>query len=251
MDARTEYYEPDAKEMTELLLRVMDGVNAQSFRRWGNKVMTGPFTGMIVPERAPWADGNASTKLIGCYEHELHEVIETALWRQPAVVVNVGCAEGYYAVGFARKDLEVYGYDVSPGSLIVCQEYAEKNNVQVILEKGIKEPETLPSFNKHTLYFMDCEGDEDTLVDLDRCPSLVNGDVIVECHDFLKPGVGSRVADRLARTHRVDLIRPKLPDLRFLEKLPTAMGVLAVVEKRPMPCCWLACWANSKGASNG
>ena len=253
MDTKAPWVEPDAQEMTELLLRVMDGVNAQAFRRYGNRVLTGPFTGMIIPERTPWADGNASTKLIGTYEHELHDVVETALWRRPEVVINVGCAEGYYAIGFARRGLEVQALDISEDSLRVLEEFGELNGVRdkITVYNGAHNPEEL-LFSEYDfttrLYVIDCEGEELTLIDLDRCPSLLGADIIVECHDFLRPGVSSALADRLWKTHRVEIIRPRLPDLRLLEKLPTAINMLAVVEKRPMPCCWLACWANKRGA---
>jgi hypothetical protein len=249
MDARVDQGVPDSKEMSDLILRVMVGVNDMSFKRWGNRVLTGPFGGMIIPQRSPWDDGNASTKLLGTYEHELHEVIEYSLWRQPVTVVNVGCAEGYYAIGYARKEGvdTVYAFDINEESRLIAQDYAERNKVTINTLHGAHAPEQLIVTSPgRTLYFFDCEGEEETLIDLDRCPPLAGADIIVECHDFLKPGISCKIADRLSATHRVELVKPSLPDMRILQRMPTAFGVLAVVEKRPMPCCWLACWANKQ-----
>jgi SAM-dependent methyltransferase len=243
--------EPDAKEMNDLLLRVMRGVNGQAFRLFGSKVHTGPFAGMIIPERTPhWDDGNSGTKLFGTYEHELHAAIEYAVWRLPKIVVNVGCAEGYYAIGLARMlEADVYGFDICEESLLMCKDYAERNNVMVTLAVGCKSPGEmrLPDLPGRRLYIVDVEGEEFELLDLGKCPELINSDIIVECHDFLRPQVSIMLADRFSRTHRIELVRPKLPDLtqfQFLSKFPTVMGTLMVVEKRPMPCCWLTAWAN-------
>ena len=53
-------------------------------------------------------------KLIGSYEEEVHPIIEEIIRRRYSIVVNIGCAEGYYAVGFALRipDAIVYAFDV-------------------------------------------------------------------------------------------------------------------------------------------
>lgn len=256
MDARLEDNEPTAEEANDLLIRLMRGVSGQAFRMLGDKVRAGPFAGMIIPKRGPWDDGNSCTKLLGSYEHELHGAIDHAIWRNPSIIFNVGCAEGYYAIGLARLGrVPVYGIDISEESLMMCQDYAERNGVKVATRIGARAPEELrfPDEQGHRLYVMDCEGDEVTLLDPVRCPELVNSDIIVECHDFMEYGASRIVADRFSATHRVDLVRPRMPDLgRFLDlKFPTVMSVLMVVERRPMPSYWLTCWANSKGAYDG
>jgi hypothetical protein len=252
--------EPGPQEMNELLLRVMRGVNGQAFRLFGNRVHVGPFAGMIIPERnSAWDDGNGGAKLLGTYEHELHAAIEHAAWRAPKTVINVGCAEGYYAIGFARllPHAVVRAFDIREPVRQLCEEYAGKNGVadRLAIAEGCRSPHELrlATADWPRLYIVDCEGDELELLDLDRCPPLVHSDIIVECHDFMFPGRSSAVsltlADRLGATHRVELIRPRLPDLDqflFMRKFPSIMSVLMAMEKRPMPCCWLACWANSR-----
>jgi hypothetical protein len=192
------------------------------------------------------------------YEHELHEAIAYAVWRAPALVVNVGCAEGYYAIGFA-KGTKVFALDTNTEARLLCSDYAEQNKIQddnLSILEGAQAPEELrfDGAEGHRLYIVDCEGAEVELVDLERCPELRNADIIVECHDFMRPGASRFLADRLAATHRVELVRPQLPDFgrfQFLRYFPTAMSVLLLVEKRPMPSCWLTCWANSRGVGNG
>lgn len=249
--------EPSPVELNLLLQRIKRGVNAQVFRAFGHRVLNGPFVGMSIPERnASWDDGNSGTKLLGTYEHELHDAIRFALWRSPHSIINVGCGDGYYAIGLARMliDAKVFAFDIDPMSLAICSEYAARNDVadRVMVRGGCKSPLELhvPEAAGHRLYVVDCEGAEIDLVDLAMCPELRHSDLIIECHDFLKAGASVQLADRLARTHRVELIHPTLPDLghfQFVKHSPSVMSVLAAVEKRPLPSCWLACWTTEKG----
>lgn len=243
----------------QLMLRIMADVNGQVFRMFGNKVLGGPFTGMIIPERNEhWDDGNSSVKLLGVYEHELRDVIDHASWRRPRILINVGAAEGYYAIGFARSigNLQVYAFDTNAGCRLLCEQLAEKNGVadQVEVLDGCNEPEQMSAVNSpaHKLYILDCEGYELNLVDPIRCPSICHSDLIIECHDFLNPAISATLADRLEATHTISLIQPRLPDFNqfsFVRRTPNVMSVLALTEKRPMPCYWLACWAKQKDGS--
>jgi predicted O-methyltransferase YrrM len=42
-------------------------------------------------------------KLLGVYERELHDVLENLIAWGPDLVIDAGAAEGYYAVGLARR----------------------------------------------------------------------------------------------------------------------------------------------------
>src|SRR5262245_20345859 len=202
--------EPNIEEMQFLVLRAMRGVNGQAFRVFGNRVHTGPFAGMVIPERAPhWEDGNSGCKLVGAYETELHEAIAYAQLRRPRVIVNVGCAEGYYAIGLKRlmNDTKVYAFDTKVESVALCREYAALNEVDICVDLGGERPADLRLVDEHghRLYIVDCEGAEQELVDPAWCPELQRADLIIECHDFLRDGASTILADRLAQTHRVEL----------------------------------------------
>jgi protein-L-isoaspartate O-methyltransferase len=69
---------------------------------------------MQLPRRTSWGDGYRAAKLLGAYEHSLHDVLLKPVSRQPDPIINVGCAEGYYAVGLARllPDATVYAFDI-------------------------------------------------------------------------------------------------------------------------------------------
>lgn len=62
--------------------------------------------------------------ILGSYEEELHEVVEEIIARSPAVVVDIGAAEGYYAIGFARRlpKTTVFAIDLDSRARQVCEE---------------------------------------------------------------------------------------------------------------------------------
>src|SRR5437016_2600251 len=69
--------------------------------RRGWVVQSGPFAGMLYVNQAV---GSAHVpKLLGSYEAELHEIMRSVLTENYATIVDVGCAEGYYAIGLALR----------------------------------------------------------------------------------------------------------------------------------------------------
>src|SRR3954471_21407829 len=61
-------------------------------------VLNGPFAGLVYPS----VDASLASlfaKLLGSYEREIHPVVEKICTAEYTDIVNVGCAEGYYAVG--------------------------------------------------------------------------------------------------------------------------------------------------------
>jgi hypothetical protein len=240
-------YERYDTPVIEFMMPLCVGV----FKNYGNKVMTGPFKGMQVPCRAVWDDGNTVHKLIGCYEHELHASIEKAIARQPKAIVNVGCCEGYYSIGLARRlpEATVYAIDLDERSLALLGVYAHKNGVmpQMRLMEGALEAKELDlGGEEHHLYVMDCEGHETVLLDPKLCPILLRSDIIVECHNFLDPDISVRIADSFATTHDIELFKDEPPVLceKFVNQ-PMFMQVLLATDIRPHGGCWLACWAKS------
>ena len=65
------------------------------------KVAAGPFAGMRYITRS--CGSKLAPKVIGCYERELHPAIENAIRGDYQRIIDIGCAEGYYAVGLAWR----------------------------------------------------------------------------------------------------------------------------------------------------
>jgi len=176
--------------------------------RYGTDVLAGPFRGMKYVRRS--TGSTIVPKLIGSYEMELGPWLREVCSRDYRVVIDVGCAEGYYAIGLARSLLSaaVYAFDIDPLARRLCSQMARlngvANRVKVFGECTTKllNEILVPA----SLVVSDCEGAEESLLDLNQAPSLREADIIVELHDHLLPGETQRFMDRFAATHTIALV---------------------------------------------
>jgi hypothetical protein len=221
-------------------LRSLAPVVRAYVERNGLVVKGGPFAGMRYPE-----DITQVPKLTGAYELELHDALADWIAAAPRIVVDVGCSEGYYAIGLARAlpDAQVHAYDIDDRSRELCTGLAQLNGVadrvDVRSECGLEELRALPA--EGVALFMDCEGCELDLLRPDLVAPMAGWRIIVELHDFIRPGLGDEVLARFADTHDVEVIaeRPRgdldLEPLRFLSPRERAT---ALNEFRPQQMRW-------------
>lgn len=173
------------------------------------EVLSGPFKGMAYGD---FAHGSPiMPKLLGTYESELHTWIADAIFRDYDCIINVGSAEGYYAVGFAytKPLIEVFAFDTAKATDSMVPKLAALNAVQNRVHKsGACSPhqlqDLLSKFRK-PLLFIDIEGFEDELLDIKKAPSLRFADIIVETHDCFNLGVTQRLIQRLWPTHKFEI----------------------------------------------
>lgn len=218
------------------------------------KVQWGPFKDMVLPAEASWGEGDLIPKLLGVYEAELHVSIEQAITRAPDVVINVGCAEGYYAVGLARRlpNAHVHAFDISEAAQKVCASAAEENGVgDRVTVHGRCEAEDLIKLvagARRALLIIDCEGYELDLLTEPAVAAMAHCDLIVECHDFLNRTITPTLKARLEPTHQVGTYRegPRDPGMfQILHKLDTLERYLCVCEFRPELMYWLVAGSRS------
>jgi hypothetical protein len=178
-------------------------------------VRHGPFAGLRYPE-AESAGSALLPKLIGSYERELHPVICAALAGPYTDFVDVGCAEGYYAVGFALKKpgVKVWAFDTNPTARDLCQAMAVHNGVKsrvvVAAHCNAQELQKIP-FSGRSLIFCDCEGFERQLFSPETCRNLRAHDFLIEIHDFLDPFISHDLAPIIRETHDIQRIH-SIPD---------------------------------------
>jgi SAM-dependent methyltransferase len=222
------------------------------FESQSGSVLSGPFAGMAMLPEASWGDGDLAPKLLGCYEAELHPAIAKAISRAPKTIINVGCAEGYYAVGMARAlpQSRIFAYDTSPRAQAICGRAAAANHVEARAKiAGTCTFDTLRNViakDDRTLLLVDCEGAELQLLDPGEVPSIAGCDVIVECHDFLNPSITPTLYERFAKSHDVEIVAegPRDPNqFPTLKRWGSSDRWLAINENRPVTMSWLVCWA--------
>ncbi|CAB4137900.1 hypothetical protein UFOVP328_124 [uncultured Caudovirales phage] len=218
------------------------------FSSTGATVQTGPFAGMFIVPHFMWGDGDVVGKLLGVYEDELHEFVEHAINNKPDSVINVGCAEGYYSVGFARRlpDTPVLAVDVEPASAVIVNENATNNslsNVTAVTQLvDTAWLESTCSLLTNPLLIFDCEGAELALLDPVQVPALKHCSILVECHDCIIPNITQDLIQRFSSTHKIQSADQTTKDayqFEFLKGLSDCDKWALVHEGRPSTMTWL------------
>lgn len=207
-------------------------------KRNGCTIRNGPFAGTIYPPDA--ASSRLSIpQLMGTYEQELHDVINAIGQRKYDVVIDIGCAEGYYAVGLARLlKTKVLAYDPEPIERAYCQDAARLNNVSSLVElKTLFLPSDIEQFRGlRVLCVCDCEGFEVKIFNTETVPSTEKWDLIIELHGDATQQLTSLAWPQKTRT---------IPSVPRVETYPELAGLgdqkRLLSEGRPTPQTWLWC----------
>lgn len=238
-----------AKLITPPSLRPIAYLNSRALSRLQNAVRTGPFRGMKYV-----AESHCSAylpKLLGVYERELHRCIEQACELPIHTVVDIGAAEGYYAVGMALRlpKASIIAYELDENARRRTIELAALNGVEGRVEvRGACEPASLRELSSAGLTFVicDCEGAEAELLRPEVVAWLGSAVVLVETHDFIVPGITDELCRRFAATHRIEIVeqeprgRADYPfDNWYVRRMQECDIVGVVGEGRPAPMKWL------------
>ena len=233
-------------------LKGADGENFRALQKRLSEELTvlhGPFAGMKYPSSQ--AAGSALIpKLLGSYEKELHPVLEHLLSKNYTEVIDVGCAEGYYAVGIARRlpNCKVTAYDLNPEARKLCRSMAELNGVadRVDIQTACS-PETLQSYQteSRSLIICDCEAYEKQLFTPAVRDAILKHDILIETHDFLDITISSYLMELFKNTHRLSVISSvddlhKARDYEYAELDGLSLDVKrkALAEDRPRAMEW-------------
>jgi len=170
-------------------------------------VIAGPFTGMKYINETVW--GPIVPKWLGSYEAEISTWIMQIIDKQPAVIVDIGAAEGYYAVGLALKcpEAKVYAFEVDSISRRQLRRLAKLNGVSDhLVLKGWFNPADSALYSNHrrTVAIVDIEGAEYELLDFERWPTLASWQFIVELHPWATSADPEAITRKWSKTHVVE-----------------------------------------------
>ena len=219
-------------------------------------VSNGPFKGMMYPSAE--AVGSAILpKLAGSYEIEISKMFTAEFLSQFSDFFDIGCAEGYYAVGAATiaPSLSVHAYDTNHHVLALCRAMADLNGVanRVVLDEKfslaklaqIKEAARIGK----CLVLVDCEGAEAAIFSSESYGerwALQDCMLIIESHEFVRPGMADHIAKFFAGSHRLqrvlavgDLLRPSYCSSFIPVDCDRETASIILAEKRPAPMEWL------------
>jgi hypothetical protein len=216
----------------------------------GGRVAKGPFAGM---RYIAGAVGSAYVpKLLGIYERELNPRIEQACALGFPLIIDIGAAEGYYAVGLARRNpnARVIAFEMEPKGQTALKEMAQRNDVSSRVEVrgkcGLPEMQAALEGAERFLIVCDVEGEEKTLLDPEAIPQLRRAHLLVEMHDFIYPGITESILERFKATHEIHRIWQEPRDRSDLPYRTLGTAILprrylkwAVSEWRPVQMSWL------------
>lgn len=222
--------------MKQLLKRIVPrrwhppAIAARARARWARSdlVRAGPFAGM----RFTWEDWNPDfsapfPKMMGTYECELHPVVERIVARAPRRIVEIGAADGYYAVGFARRlpHTEIVAFEELPSGRELLTRFADLNGVRAQIElRGRCETADLDAtLRPGDVLMLDVEGYERVLLDPAAVPALAHTPILVECHDSLSPGVSALLEARFRASHDIVAVPNRV---RTVDDVPGASWFL-------------------------
>jgi hypothetical protein len=154
-------------------------------REFGDVVVSGPFKGLKYCRESI---GSAlAPKLLGTYEKELECIVSTIPKRYD-LVIDIGAAEGYYAIGIARLAgaVPLIAFEADSTGRSLLKRMAEMNDLSDRIRiEGLCEVKSLNkvlSCASRPFILCDCEGGELELLNPESVPKLNIADVLVEVH---------------------------------------------------------------------
>jgi hypothetical protein len=216
-------------------------------------VLGGPFRGVRLPSLLGF--GSMTSKWLGTYESELHPIIEHLKRSEYAHFVDVGAADGYYAVGIAKVCFPktVYAYDTDFIARRQLALVAKINNpVNCIISGECTHKDLSRICREKTFILCDIEGAEIALLDQGVVPELRTADICVEIHpsgSLNSDEVREILCGRFSQTHQANVIKQNSNKLHLVAPdLIYSLGqeeiVCALNESRGESMEWL--WLKSK-----
>jgi hypothetical protein len=201
-------------------------------------------------------------KLLGIYERELTDLIEETCLMKPSVVVDIGAAEGYYAVGFARRlpQTQVIAFEMEPSGRQLLAEMARLNGVaeRLTIRGKCEQSDLVEIAARHpdAVYVIDVEGHEESLLGPLLVPAFYKASILVEVHEFSHFGMTERLVSRFQDSHDIRIIwqeprsSSEFPWRTLYTRLVSKSYLdWAVSEWRPIRMNWL--WMKPKCKDEG
>ena len=222
-------------------------------------VQNGVFKGLKYP-RAAAIHSTFFPKILGSYECELEPALRE-IARGASVydtIVDVGCAEGYYAIGLLRlmPQARCHAFDSRPTARIACRQMAEHNEIAAnrlhissFCDAAMLEDILIAS--PRALVISDCEGYEKRLFSDISTAVIAPHDILIETHDCFDIEISTLLKKRLASSHEltsfhsVDDVQKAL-SYRFPELSDYSLAERRVLlaEERATQMEWL--WAQAR-----
>ncbi len=197
-------------------------------------VRSGLFKGLKYPEFTSFGS-SLFPKLSGSYESELFDTLSVFQANKYKKIIDIGCAEGYYAVGLASKFSTsiVYAFDIDETAQKLTTAMAAINDVtDRVIVRGECSRNWLGNedFSDRSLIICDCEGYEKELFVKENINNLENCDMVIEMHPMYIPEIRNYLVDLFKPTHHLQIVSSK-DDAGKMFELDGSWNDLSKLEK--------------------
>jgi len=214
------------------------------------KVLTGPFTGMILDRNQTWGDYDFLPKLLGTYELQIVEYLNKICSSGNMSMLNLGSADGYFALGALRAGWvdRCVCFETSEKSRRAILRLAKKNALSKELVVNGKIDSKLfkhiVASNAFDIILCDIEGAEFSLFDSEALALLKRSFVVIELHDSFNPalkGEKTLLIENAERNFNIRLVRntDSFLSIPIMNKFSDDYRLLAYSEGRPCEMEWL------------
>ena len=209
------------------------------------RVAHGPFKGLHLDPVPGWGSMDLCSMLLGTYEIEVMEALHSSELAHCSHLVNIGAADGYYAVGglyngrFETADC----FELTKAGRQTIKRNADHNGVvdkiRIFGEAGSDFPNMIGDVDwAQTILLCDIEGAEFELLDEDCLDRLSKSTILIEVHNWVEDFQSKyhNLLERVASRFNIKLLERSALPAHFLPELrgyPDDNRLLMLSEGRP------------------
>lgn len=171
-------------------------------------VKYGPFRGMQLSSKRWWGGRDLGSQCLGLYEKEILDVIETMPVGGCNTFIDIGAADGYYAIGMllsgkARRAVCFESSEVGRSTILENWELNGRPGTLTCYAEATPSSlaRLLPDELQDSLVLIDIEGAEFMVLSDEVLPLLSKFEVMIEIHNWVD-NFADQYAALLARLHK-------------------------------------------------
>ena len=239
-------------------LRVEIGIQAEKNKAWeillkkyNYTVAHGAFKGMKLNKKLWWSKNDRITQTLGIYEEHILKKITHFAKSGTSTLIDVGAADGYFAVGMAYSNIcqKVYAFEIEKEGRDRLLENANankcNNKIKVFGKADVESISKIIKGEDKVIVLIDIEGGEYELFNEDMLTVLRGNYVICELHPWMVDGGDSlqiKLLSKASEQFNVELIkrdtyRPNM--FSEFDNLSDEERLIAVGEGREKNMQWM------------
>jgi hypothetical protein len=230
---------------SETIRQRQERISLEVFDMCRGTVRYGPFKGLKLNRSPWWGRFDLGSQCLGLYELEVLKKIERECKKGYATLIDIGAADGYYAVGMLRSGMVDHAicFEQSTDGVNAIRTNWLSNgspgSLEILAQANDDSINSLPhKYLENSLILIDIEGAEFDILSGNVFKKFNKCDLIVEIHNWVDDFCEkySSLLRAASDTHQIDVIerleRPTvyIPELR---DFTDDNRLLLVSERRP------------------